>query len=820
MRITADIIDEEITSDGGACAQAPVTHFPKEAIEQLEADLKKYAGASNKYSNAARSPANEYCFSKMQNDRYRDMCSRFSNLNISGEDQSDDCLGISFQLLPQFSTPLPFRNADKERTKFESTNIDAKRLTGFSAISKMDEAKPSSSKGKSDVEAPSPWMMEFLTKMKQEIKDEILEELTNLPRIEMQAHSSTNGKADENQYQGDVVHPGIYCDNCDQLIHGIRYKCGNCTDFDLCQECESLPNIHNKNHIFLKIRFPVSLKLCQKQKWQPFILPSSNELLTSGFKSYSSKKLYEAKFVCDETVPDGTVLSPSTTFIKRWRVLNSGKRVWTHSTKLQHIQGSVGLTPASEQVDVPHLRPGEEGIVSVLFTTPAVPGVYRSHWNFCHKSRPFGHIVWCHIVVKDTESEEKCAKAASEPIKLPTNSLPCKKEEEVASIAKVLTAVKEEHEKGNLIPRKLAVNSHTATPNNTPFDLTPPKSPDHQAMNELKVVMEDKESISALPVTDYDAEEEGSVVSLSSSDSDAEFVVIPMPNCFNLSESFASHNILSQFLQSDNVSQQKDSKSTSTKSQNSVVKPIFSAETVSQETGVPELSEHSASQNEVGKGAEQKILISHNISGDGSSSEISIIESGESSPTTENAMPEISSIHIAVTNDEESKSSDNVVSEERRNSVHQEVTETEEPSTDIPGSSATFPKFPVEGITSIYEPASSTAEERTVQVLPERIMTVPLNVASTVYNATMQVMTNLRRPNADAQRNQEGATGTVTSSPMNQLVEMGFCNRQQNEDLLKKHKNDVANVVADLVNMNDNEWYASRHVPPSAPSYN
>ena len=57
-----------------------------------------------------------------------------------------------------------------------------------------------------------------------------------------------------------------------------------------------------------------------------------------------------------------------------------------------------------------------------------------------------------------------------------------------------------------------------------------------------------------LYIPEYDAEEDGSVVSLSSSDSDAEFVVIPMPNCFNLSESFASRSIshLSQYLQSEN----------------------------------------------------------------------------------------------------------------------------------------------------------------------------------------------------------------------------------------------------------------------------
>jgi hypothetical protein len=373
-----------------------------------------------------------------------------------------------------------------------------------------------------------------------------------------------------------------------------------------------------------------------------------------------------------------------------------------------------------------------------------------------------------------------------------------------------------------MIPRKLAVSSHTATPNNTPFDLTPPKSPDHQAMNELKENSEDKGTVPVtIPLVDYDPEEEeGSVMSLSSSDSDAEFVVIPMPNCFNLSESFASRNIshLSQYLQSENVGDMKDSKPSSQK----LVKPLninlkhaYCAETVSQETGVPELSE---TPGEVEKEAEQKIFISHNVSADGSSSEISIIESGESSPTAENAMPEISSIHIAVTSDIDQKIVDELESDVITSDVKQEEPEIEEQSADIPGSSATFPKFPVEGITSIYEPATSNTEERSVQVLPESIVTVPLNVASTVYNATKQAMTTYLRRNLNEGHILEGAAGR-TQNPMDQLKEMGFCNRQMNEELLKKHKNDVALVVGELVNLNDNDWYASRHVPPTTPTF-
>jgi hypothetical protein len=53
-----------------------------------------------------------------------------------------------------------------------------------------------------------------------------------------------------------VVH-SAYCDNCNVTIRGIRYKCGNCEDFDLCEACEKLPNVHNEEHLFVKIVKPL-----------------------------------------------------------------------------------------------------------------------------------------------------------------------------------------------------------------------------------------------------------------------------------------------------------------------------------------------------------------------------------------------------------------------------------------------------------------------------------------------------------------------------------------------------------------------------------
>ena len=48
-------------------------------------------------------------------------------------------------------------------------------------------------------------------------------------------------------------------------------------------------------------------------------------------------------------------------------------------------------------------------------------------------------------------------------------------------------------------------------------------------------------------------------------------------------------------------------------------------------------------------------------------------------------------------------------------------------------------------------------------------------------------------------------------SLMKQLSEMGFCDRQLNEKLLKKHNMDVSKVVTELLHENDNNWSAERH---------
>ncbi|XP_074661753.1 uncharacterized protein LOC141914453 [Tubulanus polymorphus] len=54
-----------------------------------------------------------------------------------------------------------------------------------------------------------------------------------------------------------LMHRGITCNICHQTpLCGIRYKCANCSDYDVCDKCEPKDE-HNSTHVFLKINTPL-----------------------------------------------------------------------------------------------------------------------------------------------------------------------------------------------------------------------------------------------------------------------------------------------------------------------------------------------------------------------------------------------------------------------------------------------------------------------------------------------------------------------------------------------------------------------------------
>lgn len=62
--------------------------------------------------------------------------------------------------------------------------------------------------------------------------------------------------SEDNARRNAYVHRGCMCNACGLLpIRGIRYRCANCADFDLCETCES-QGLHIKTHVFYKVKIP------------------------------------------------------------------------------------------------------------------------------------------------------------------------------------------------------------------------------------------------------------------------------------------------------------------------------------------------------------------------------------------------------------------------------------------------------------------------------------------------------------------------------------------------------------------------------------
>ncbi|KAI8324729.1 EF-hand, partial [Martensiomyces pterosporus] len=62
--------------------------------------------------------------------------------------------------------------------------------------------------------------------------------------------------AEDQSRRNGVIHRGTSCNSCRETpIRGIRYKCAQCHEYDLCETCEA-HEVH-KHHVLLKITVPL-----------------------------------------------------------------------------------------------------------------------------------------------------------------------------------------------------------------------------------------------------------------------------------------------------------------------------------------------------------------------------------------------------------------------------------------------------------------------------------------------------------------------------------------------------------------------------------
>jgi hypothetical protein len=89
-----------------------------------------------------------------------------------------------------------------------------------------------------------------------------------------------------------------------------------------------------------------------------------------------------ASFVtAGETYKDGTELAPGTTFVKTWRLKNTGSCTWNSAYSLVFISGDAMGAPASVQLTTGTVAPGQEVDVSVTMKAPDTPKEYTGNWK-------------------------------------------------------------------------------------------------------------------------------------------------------------------------------------------------------------------------------------------------------------------------------------------------------------------------------------------------------------------------------------------------------------------------------------------------------
>ena len=99
-------------------------------------------------------------------------------------------------------------------------------------------------------------------KMK-ELEDKLVEELysnlqTEISKSKIKDNFYVIKEEENNISQSKMFHKGIRCNRCGkENIQGIRYKCVQCMNYNLCENCEN-NYIHDMKHIMVKIRFPTN----------------------------------------------------------------------------------------------------------------------------------------------------------------------------------------------------------------------------------------------------------------------------------------------------------------------------------------------------------------------------------------------------------------------------------------------------------------------------------------------------------------------------------------------------------------------------------
>jgi ABC-type amino acid transport substrate-binding protein len=116
------------------------------------------------------------------------------------------------------------------------------------------------------------------------------------------------------------------------------------------------------------------------------------------------------KFVADITIGDNNMknppyIKPGESFVKVWRLENTGTCTWTQNYRLVYAYGSVSAAQMNGKlVNVPlNVAPGQTVDLSVTLIAPKEPLVYQGFWQMeTDSAKRFGQTIWVAITTSLT----------------------------------------------------------------------------------------------------------------------------------------------------------------------------------------------------------------------------------------------------------------------------------------------------------------------------------------------------------------------------------------------------------------------------------
>ena len=132
----------------------------------------------------------------------------------------------------------------------------------------------------------------------------------------------------------------------------------------------------------------------------PTPIPSTPTAQSVSISYSAANRCYNAVYVSDVTIPDGTVLAPGESFTKTWKFQNSGSCEWDEDFVLTFETGTD--MDGEDTVIEDSVSAGETASLSVALVAPETEGTYTGYWRVSTASgAAFGQSVFVMIVVSE-----------------------------------------------------------------------------------------------------------------------------------------------------------------------------------------------------------------------------------------------------------------------------------------------------------------------------------------------------------------------------------------------------------------------------------